>query len=548
MSALTNSASHPIAYFCAEFGIESHLPFYAGGLGILAGDTLKQAADDQVHMVGVGLMYRGLSSIQKITPAGRQFEVDADFDPVSAGLEHIYHDEQPLFVSVAIADTKIWLRCWKKVISASVTLYLLDTETEQNQLHERSITHELYAGSQDSQLKQQLLLGIGGAKLLDKLGITPQLYHLNEGRPSFLIWELIRQLKERQHLSYQAAWRLAREKIVYTNHTLVAAGNNAYSPHLIRAFAKPYGELADGNTELLLYSGLSNQGDYFSNTIFSLNSSRRASGVSRVHTDLSKQQWPEYHWESITNGVHFGTWQSPTIAAAQTDPTQLWETHLQEKEKLRAVVQERTGYSYDPSWLVVSWARRMAGYKRVNALFTDVQRLQRILSQENRKVQLLIAGKAHVQDEAGKDELQKIIGYMQRELSGHVLFVPNYNISLAQQLTRGSDVWLNTPEIGKEACGTSGIKALSNGVLQCTVPDGWAAEVDWSNLGWTLNSDTISESVYTILEEKIIPTYYDRGGESFSTEWVRMMQQSISASKQFSAHRMLQEYQEKLYQ
>ncbi|MDA1079277.1 MAG: alpha-glucan family phosphorylase [bacterium] len=547
MSALTNTAAHPIAYFCAEFGIESELPFYAGGLGILAGDTLKQAADDGVHMVGVGLLYRGIGSVQRITETGRQYEVDAEFDPVSAGLEHIYHDEQPLFIGIKIADTKIWLRCWKKVISATVTLYLLDTETEQNLMHERNITHELYAGSQESQLKQQLLLGIGGARLLDKLGIIPRVYHLNEGRPSFLIWELIRQLRERQQLIYHAAWRIAKEKIVYTNHTLVAAGNNAYSPHLIRAFAQPYGELADGNTELLLYSGLSNQGDYFSNTIFSLNSSSKASGVSKNHTELSRQQWPEYHWESITNGVHFGTWQSRAIAAAQQDRQQLWQSHLQEKEALRAVVQERTGYSYDPNWLVVSWARRMAGYKRVDAVFADINRLSQILSNATRPVLLLVAGKAHIQDQAGKDTLQKIISYMQRELSGHALFVPDYNIALAQHLTRGSDVWLNTPEQGKEACGTSGIKALSNGVLQCTVADGWAAEVDWSGLGWELDSNEISQQIYSTLEEKIIPTYYERTNEEYPIKWVEMMQRSISAAEQFSAARMLREYQEKLY-
>ncbi|NCN82849.1 MAG: alpha-glucan family phosphorylase [Candidatus Pacebacteria bacterium] len=548
MSALTNTAAHPIAYFCAEFGIESDLPFYAGGLGILAGDTLKQAADDQVHMVGVGLLYRGRGSIQKISPEGRQIDSNADFDPVSAGLEHVYHEDQPLFIAVEIADTTIWLRCWKKVLSTTVTLYLLDTETEQNQLHERSITHELYAGSHESQLKQQLLLGIGGARLLDTIGITPQFFHLNEGRPSFLIWELIRQLEERQGLTFHAAWRLAREKVVYTNHTLVAAGNNAYSPHLIKAFAKPYGKLANGNVELLLFSGLSNQGDYFSNTIFSLNSSVRASGVSKNHTVLAQQMWPEYHWTSITNGVHFGTWQSTAIAAVQNDPAQLWQAHLQEKEQLRAIVQERTGYSYDTNWLVVSWARRMAGYKRVDALFADIQRLKTILFQADQPVLLLIAGKAHTQDEFGKDMLQKIIGHMQTELAGHALFVPNYNIALAQRLTRGSDVWLNTPEMGKEACGTSGMKALSNGVLQCTVPDGWAAELDWNGLGWTLQSDNISKEVYTTLEQKIIPLFYNRENTEYPAEWVSMMQRSIPAAEYFSAKRMLREYQAMLYQ
>ncbi|NCN06454.1 MAG: alpha-glucan family phosphorylase [Candidatus Pacebacteria bacterium] len=548
MSALPATAAHPIAYLCAEFGLESDLPFYAGGLGILAGDTLKQAADDHVHMVGIGLLYRGIGSIQNITAEGMQYESNAKFDPVEAGLDHVYHDEQPLFIPVKIAANNIWLRCWKKVISATVTLYLLDTETEQNQLHERSITHELYAGSHELQLKQQLLLGIGGAKLLDKLGITPRVYHLNEGRPSFLIWELIRQLKERQGLAYHAAWRLAKEKIVYTNHTLVNAGNNTYSPHLIRAFAQPYAELADDNVDLLLFSGMSSKNEYFSNTIFSLNSSRKASGVSAIHTELSRKMWPEYHWSAITNAVHFGTWQSAAVAAAQGNPKTLWQAHLEEKEQLRAMVQNRTGYNYDPSWLVISWARRIAGYKRVNALFADIRRLKSILTKINQPVLLLVAGKAHVQDQSGKELLQQIIQTMQGELSGHALFVPNYNIELAQHLTRGSDLWLNTPEMGKEACGTSGMKALANGVINFTVTDGWAAELDWNGVGWTLDSERVSESLYETLEQKIIPEFYRRNTQIYPENWVAMMQQSILAARTFDAGRMLQEYQTTLYQ
>jgi len=328
----------------------------------------------------------------------------------------------------------------------------------------------------------------------------------------------------------------------------VAAGNNAYSPHLIRAFAKPYAKLAGGNVDMLLFSGFSKNGGYFSNTIFSLNSSRKASGVSKNHTELSKKLWPEYHWSSITNGIHFGTWQSPAIVAAQTDPEMLWQAHQQEKEQLRAVVQERTGFTYDPNWLVVSWARRMAGYKRVTALFADIPRLKRLITQADRPILLLIAGKAHVQDEAGKNMLQHIIHYMQNELSGHALFVPNYNIALAQHMTRGSDIWLNTPELGKEACGTSGMKALANGVLQCTVPDGWAAEVDWSDIGWSLENNNISEEIYTTLEQKILPLYHERGSNNYPAQWVKMMQQSIHTAERFSAQRMLRAYQEKLYQ
>ncbi|MEX0896151.1 MAG: alpha-glucan family phosphorylase, partial [Patescibacteria group bacterium] len=236
------STDHPVAYFCAEFGFDPNLPIYAGGLGILAGDTIKQAADEAYPFVGVTLLYRGYSMRQGVDKHGDQYEEDWHFDPLSQGLEHVYVDDMPLFIKVHLTQVDVWLRCWKKTFANGITLYFLDSETDQNQLSERSITQVLYSGTHEQQLKQQLVLGIGGIKLLTALGIQPAVYHLNEGRPAFLHWQLIRQLMDIHVIDYHSARQLAIQKTVYTNHTLVAAGNQAYSMDLLRVLAGYYAE------------------------------------------------------------------------------------------------------------------------------------------------------------------------------------------------------------------------------------------------------------------------------------------------------------------
>lgn len=540
------SAHHPIAYFCAEYGLEAKLPLYAGGLGILAGDTLKAAADAKMPMVGVGLLYRGEKAIQHITEDGWQEEWDMQFDPYSSGLENVYVDEMPLFVKVHLSEIDIWVRCWKKHIGETVTLYLLDTDTDQNPLAERTITHELYGGSVDSVLKQQMILGIGGVKLLHALGIHPSIYHLNEGRPAFLHWQLIREYMEDHGCSFEEAKKLAREKTVYTNHTLVSAGNQSYPSALVRLYGRYYAEKMGIGIETLLQDGLEADPEAFNGTRFALNVSAKASAVSQDHYELSKRQWPEYSWVGITNGVHLPSWQCPELVAAQNNPQHLWETHLKDKRQLAEYVKTRTGYTYDPTRLVITWSRRLAGYKQVMALFSDIHRLKRIVSSSDRPVQILIAGKAHQLDQIGKETLQSLIKHMQNELSGHALFVPNYDIDLAKNLVQGSDVWLNTPESGKEACGTSGMKAASNGVLQCTVQDGWTLEVDWLGKGWKLDPERLPTSIYDTLENQIIPLYYQAQAGAIHP-WVTMMQNSMQLAQKYSAARMLQEYHDLLY-
>ncbi len=544
---------NPIAYFCAEFGFDKDLPIYAGGLGVLAGDTIKQAADENIPFVGIGLLYRGYGTIQKISEDGMQTEDDFKFDPVTSKLEHVYKDDMPLFIKVHMTEVDVWVRCWKKSFSENVTLYLLDTETDQNLPSERSITSTLYSGTQDSLLKQQIILGIGGIKLLTALGIQPYVYHMNEGRPNFLHWQLIREMMDTHSISYEMAKKTAKNKTVYTNHTLVPAGNQEYSMDLLKVFSKYYAEKMGISNEELLSDGLDKQNgvainpNSFSVTRAALNTSSKANGVSAVHTEFSKNLWPEYNWINITNGVHLPTWQEPNIKKSAEDKSSLWQNHLDQKRKLESFVKSQTGYGYNPDFLVISWARRLAGYKRLDVIFKDIERLRSILKNENRPVQFLISGKAHQGDAQGKQMLKEVIAYMKRELVGHALFIPNYNIEIAQMLTRGSDIWINTPEFGKEASGTSGMKAISNGVLNLTVEGGWAAEVNWDGIGWSLDVNDLPNDLYKKLEEVVAPLYFKRNQDNLPEEWVGMMQKSIALADKFSAARMLKEYKEKLY-
>jgi len=348
-------------------------------------------------------------------------------------------------------------------------------------------------------------------------------------------------------IEYESARRLAKERTVYTNHTLVAAGNQSYSMDLLRVLAGYYAEKMKISVDDLLKQGIDADPSQFSVTRFALNVSRKANGVSQLHSKLSQEQWPEYKWSNITNGVHFPTWQSPKIGAAKNYPAELWQAHLEEKQALAQFVQSQTGYTFDPNRFVISWARRLAGYKQMEMLYSDIERLVQLVRRVDRPVQILMAGKAHQGDTQGKLQLQKIIGYMQQELSGHALFIPNYNIEIAQALVKGSDLWLNTPVHGQEACGTSGMKAAGNGVLQCTVPDGWAAEVDWSGKGWALTPNFTAENLYDLLDKEIIATYYSRDAQGRPEKWVAMMQQTIELSYHFTADRMLQEYRTELY-
>ncbi|NMB57209.1 alpha-glucan family phosphorylase [Candidatus Beckwithbacteria bacterium] len=541
------SPEHPVAYFCTEYGLKSSLPIYAGGLGILAGDTIKEADDRKFPLIAVGLLYRGEGVKQKVDDDGRQIEEDFHYDPLSEGVEHVYIDEMPLFIKVHLTQIDVWCRCWKETLRNGNVLYLLDTETDQNLLQERNITHALYSGTEEAIIKQQLILGIGGVKLLHALNIHPSLYHINEGRPAFLHWQLIRHFMDQGGLTYEEAAKKAREKTVYTNHTLVGAGNPGYNINLLRMYGQYYADKMGISIDQLLEPGMENNAENFVVTRFALNVSCKASGVSKLHTELSKKSWPEYNWCNVTNGVHMPTWQDPEIRDCNKDKTDLWFVHKKKKQELMEFVRQQTGFGYDPERLVISWARRIAEYKQLNKLFEDIDRLTKIVKDPTRPIQILISGKAHVLDTRGKMILQEAINFMQGELNGYAIYIPNYNIDIGKMMTKGSDVWLNDPVYGMEASGTSGMKAISNGVLHFTVPDGWSYEVDWDGIGFVIDPKNTASSIYDILETQIIPLYYERDPENIPQRWLKMMKRSIELSKQFSTTRMFDEYVSLLY-
>lgn len=547
MSARMIDSNHPVAYLCAEFGFDSQLPFYMGGLGILAGDTLKAAVDQNLPLVGVGLLYRGKMLRQTLDHNGRQVDSDQEFDPVSAGLEHVYQHDCPLFVSVQLGTQEVWLRCWKKTFSDQVTLYLLDANTDQNLPEHRHLTELLYIGDPEYQLKQQILHGVGAAQLLTSLGLTPRLYHFNEGRPIFAHWQLLVNICNQHRVDAQSALQILKSNSIYTNHTLIPAGNQSFPLHLVTPLAQPYADQLGISVNQLLSLGSGGDPDGYSMTMAALNITSVANGVSSPHTELSQKLWPDYHWVNVTNGVHRSTWQRPEIVATKDDSARLWSTHLQLKKELQQFVLAETGFSYDPNWLVISWARRIVGYKQLEKIIEDADRLKSILSNVDRPIQLLIAGKAHPGGEIDKDLIAEIIKIFSTTLAGHALFVPNYRIVLAQRLVAGSDIWINTPSPGNEACGTSGMKAISNGVLQLTTVDGWTVEVDWRGKGWTLEQDNLTQDLYTKLEEEIAPLYYNRDEQGLPLEWLSMMRSSIESYELYSADRMLREYKEKMY-
>ncbi len=546
MSKIT--AKNPVAYFSAEYGLQADIPIYAGGLGVLSGDHVKASADLKIPMVAVGLLYKGNDAIQEIDENGRQIEKNWDYEPLDVGIEPVIIDNMPLFVRVNLTTVSVWAKCWKKQIGETVTLYLLDTDTDQNLKSERVITHALYNGTEETLMKQQLLLGIGGVKMLHAMGIHPAKYHVNEGRPAFLHWELISSYMDTHGMSYQKAADMAKNKTVYTNHTLVAAGNESYNIELLKSYSGHYAEKMDITIEKLLEPGLENSADKFVMTRFALNTSHKTNGVSALHSKLCKEFWPEYNWCNITNGVHMPTWQDPFFENTENITDQeLWDYHLKLKYETMEYIKQLTGYGYDSNRLVISWARRMAEYKRFNEIYQDIEQLKKVILNEKRPIQILMAGKAHAKDIRAKMLLQEVIHYMQKELQGYAMYIPNYNIDIGKMLTRGSDVWLNTPIFGKEASGTSGMKAVANGVLQCTVKDGWTHEVDWNNVGWELDPDNLKNSFYDIVTNKMAPMYFEKDNNGLPSRWIQMMRKSIKLRDRFSAKRMVSEYRDNMY-
>jgi glycogen phosphorylase len=597
VSTTAITREHPVAYFCAEFGIHNSLPLYSGGLGILAGDHLKSASDLNLPLVGVGLLYRYGYFRQRLRNDGWQEEHYGETHPNDLPLSLVKDaTDKPLRVEVFIRERNVLAQVWRAAVGR-VTLYLLDTNIPENVETDRWVTGHLYGGDRETRIVQEMLLGIGGVRLLRKLGVTPHVFHLNEGHSAFLTLELAREVIQSERRSWTEAVDVVRRQCVFTTHTPVAAGNDEFDATLVtRVFGASYPrELGLTEEEFLALGRVdpNNTTERYGLTPLAIRMCRSTNGVSRKHGEVSRALWQKLYpgktvadvpITHVTNGVHVPTWISPLLrwvfekyvgqdweaklldqaawndAVARITDDDLWFVHSQLKERLVAFVQSRAPQTtLDPSALTIGFARRVAGYKRWALLLTDRQRLLRLMSNEERPVQFLFAGKAHPQDEGSKKVLQQLAQWKHDPaVSRRAVFLEDYDQEIARQLVQSVDVWMNVPRRPQEASGTSGEKVAINGGLNLSILDGWWLEgYDGSN-GFAIGNRTDSrevdqidaadaESLYRVLEQEVVPLYYNRE-QGLPRQWIAMMRRAIrTLAPQFNSNRMVEEYARRIY-
>ncbi|MFP4662564.1 MAG: alpha-glucan family phosphorylase [Halanaerobiales bacterium] len=535
-----------VAYFCMEYGLESNFNIYAGGLGILAGDYLKAAKDNEAPLLGIGILWKQGYTKQLVDNEGRP----VDSYPV---YKYEFLNDTEIKVKVRIRNRNVYCKVWEVNNFNNNSLYLLDTDLPEND--DAWITGQLYGWFGEERIAQEMVLGIGGVRALRALGIEPEIYHFNEGHAVFAGLELIREKMEDEDFSFEDAWDKTREEIVFTTHTPIIQGNEEH-PHRLLQYMGAYQNLT---LEQMAAIG----GVPFNMTVAGLRLSYISNGVSQLHSEIANQMWEDVDNRSeiidITNGVHRGTWVSSEIDEVYQDKEKLWETHLDHKRELIEFVKNRTAKELSEDSLLIGFARRAAPYKRGNFIFSDLDKIEPLL--EENKIQIIISGKAHPLDDTGKDIVADQVA-MARKYSG-VVFLEDYDMDIGHHLTRGCDLWLNNPRRPKEACGTSGVKAAMNGVLNFSTLDGWWPEAyQEGENGWQLGDGKEEndftgdaeervekqdkndlESLYKTLTAEIIPTYYDD-----KEKWKAMMQKSIESTKeQFSAKRMLDDYYSKMY-
>ncbi|GAC1514616.1 MAG: glycosyltransferase family 1 protein [Chloroflexota bacterium] len=562
----------PVAYFCAEFGLAAWLPIYSGGLGILAGDVLKESSDMGLPFVGIGLFYRHGFFFQRMNAECYQTEIYPTLDvsdfPMApaAGL-----NGKNLLVPVPLGTHIIYAQVWQLRVGRTM-LYLLDTDIPENERAEdRAITANLYGGDQQTRVRQEIVLGIGGVRAMRALGIQPSLYSMNEGHAAFLGVELLAEMLPSH--DFTSALTGVRQRTVYTNHTVVPAGNDVFPRDLVREYVGPYAEQRGLGVERFLGLGTRGVGDTFSMAELAFHMSGRANAVSELHAQIVPREWPGYSVEAVTNGVHAPSWvgtavsplldryvpdwrsDNPDWSKLQSVPAaDLWSARERQRGLLVDFVNERQSEArLDPAALTLVWARRFAEYKRAWLLTSDVARLVRLLSDANHPVQIIVAGKAHPRDDTGKRVLQDLLRCIHAEaaVGMRMAFIEDYDERVARYLVGGADVWVNTPRKPLEASGTSGMKSGDNGGLQLTVTDGWAAEVNWYDVGWGIegrDDGQDANDLYTYLENSIIPTFYERDASGIPQRWIAMVKRSMEVTlSRYSARRMMLDYVNKLY-
>lgn len=518
----------PLAYFSIEFALSDKLPTYAGGLGILAGDFIKELADQHIPAVAVGLYYQ---SRYGFDPHHVKEHEHPALTPEDQGLVPVLDkDSNPLIVSVPVQDHDVLVKAWKWQHD-SVPLYLLDTNVEGNSPSDKAIGYKLYDADKEVRVKQEMVLGIGGFRLLEMLQVQPSLYHMNEGHSALLVLEVIRHEMQKQKIGFQEASKYASHHVVFTNHTLVPAGNDIFSNELMSIMLGRYASQLEIPITTITDLGTIKDSHDFYLAVFAMRLAGKINGVSQLHVKEANKLWPDFIWEPVTNGIHIPSWDVPS-------------SHKENKQKLLDHIAQESGIKWQENELLLGWARRMVRYKRPLALFSDLQRFVRLAKENSRPVRVVMAGISHQADDEGRELIQQLQEMLGKDLKGSVVYLADYNKTLGKLMVSGSDVWLNTPVVGSEACGTSGMKAGLNNVLALTTKDGWAAEVDVSKIGWTIDSDSIHTSLLDTLEQQVIPTYY---AEDKST-WEMLQKNGRELMlHNFSATRMLRDYFEKTY-
>jgi len=602
-----------IAYFSAEFGLTECLQSYSGGLGILAGDHIKSASDLGVPLVGIGLLYQQGYFQQYLNNDGWQQEFYPENDFYNLPLTRLRgEDGSPLTVSIDFPGRKVKAYIWSVQVGR-ITVYLLDTDVPDNSPEDRDITNQLYGGDNETRIKQEIVLGIGGISALAALGINPVVCHMNEGHSAFLALERMRRWIQEKKLSNFEAMTLSRQSTVFTTHTPVPAGIDEFPVQLMQKYFRSYYQQLNITwAEFLALGGASDQSSSshpFNMAYLALGLSSYINGVSRLHGSVSRSMWQKF-WsrvplneipiESVTNGVHTNSWISAEMTVLfdrylgpswkrnatekrvwnrilEIPDEELFRVHERRKERLVAFtrkrvseqIQRRGGLAMEvkaarevlnSEALTIGFARRFATYKRGTLLFKDLDRMTKILTNPERPVQLIFAGKAHPKDNEGKELIKEIIHIARREdLRNHIVFLENYDITLARYLVQGVDVWLNTPRRPMEASGTSGMKVVFNGGINLSILDGWWAEAYNPEVGWAIGQgeeysdlryqDWVeANALYDVLEKEVVPLFYDRGRDNLPRNWIAKMKQSMShLCPVFNTNRMVKDYTESFY-
>ncbi len=597
------SAQRPIAYFSAEFGVHHSLPIYSGGLGILAGDHLKSASDLALPLLGVSLFYRCGYMQQKLASDGQQIAVDRENDPRQLAVEQVRTaDGRPLEVTLSLPGRELVLRAWKAQVGR-VPLYLLDANVPQNRPEDRDITKNLYGGDSEVRIQQEIVLGRGGVRFLRALGLRPAVYHMNEGHAAFLTLERISRLVKGEGLTFEAAREYVAETTLFTTHTPVPAGHDRFGEDLMRRYFGDAEEWVGLPWDRFFALGTGGQAVEFNMTWLAMHFASFINGVSKLHGIASQKLlqafWPglllrEVPVTTITNGVHLATWTNDGIAdllrdgegpvrpadfvaAGKISRPELWQVHQTSKLRMIETVRSSLTRAFhargdspvvlsamlaglDENALYLGLARRFAPYKRAQMLFSDRERLRKILGQADRPVRIIVSGKAHPRDKLGQDVMKSIVQISRSaEFVGRVLFVEDYDIAVAKALVQGVDVWVNTPTRMEEASGTSGMKAAANGVLNLSIGDGWWPEAADGGNGWTIGGGQVyadaelqnqadATALYRLLEEEVVPQFYARGKRDLPEAWLELMVHCLqTVPPVFNTDRMVSEYRDSAY-